>query len=69
MITHLKTTALFLTILALACLAAMFPKVTFSILWVVALMIFYYIIYRSVKEGEKEEELMGPNNAGGRDLD
>jgi Ca2+/Na+ antiporter len=69
MITHLKATALFLTILALACLAVMFPKVTFSILGIVVLMIFYYIIYRSVKEGEKEEELIGPNNNGGRDLD
>jgi Ca2+/Na+ antiporter len=69
MITHLKATALFLTIFALACLAVMFPKVTFSILGIVVLMIFYYIIYRSVKEGEKEEELIGPNNNGGRDLD
>ena len=69
MITHLKATALFLTILALACLATMFPKVTFSILGIVVLMTIYYVIYKSIKEGEKEEELMGPNNNGGRDLD
>ena len=69
MITHLKTIAFILTILALACLVAMFPKVTFSILGIVVLMTLYYVIYRSIKEGEKEEELMGPNNNGGRDLD
>jgi uncharacterized membrane protein YuzA (DUF378 family) len=67
MITHLKTIAFVLTILALACLAAMFPKVTFSILGIVALMTFYYSTYKSFKEGEKEEEQMGPDNAGGRD--
>jgi Ca2+/Na+ antiporter len=69
MITHLKTIVFILTILALACLAAMFPKVTFSILGIVVLMTLYYVIYRSIKEGEKEEELIGPNNNGGRDLD
>ena len=69
MITHLKTIAFILTILALACLAVMFPKVTFSILGIIVLMTLYYVIYRSIKEGEKEEELMGPNNNGGRDLD
>jgi hypothetical protein len=69
MITHLKTIAFILTILALAYLATMFPKVTFSILGIVVLMTIYYVIYKSIKEGEKEEELIGPNNNGGRDLD
>jgi hypothetical protein len=65
--THLKAIAFVLTLLALACLAAMFPKVTFSVLGVVVLMVFYYCIYLSVKDFEEEEEQMGPDNAGGRD--
>jgi cytochrome bd-type quinol oxidase subunit 1 len=47
----------------------MFPKVVICTLSIVAFMIFYYVIYRSFKEGEKEEEQSGYNNNGGRDLD
>ena len=68
MITHLKTIVFCLSTLSLICLIIMFPKVVIGTLSIVAFMIFYYVIYRSFKEGEKEEQ-MGPNNAGGRDLD
>ena len=67
--THLKTIVFCLSIFSLICLIIMFPKVVICTLSIVAFMIFYYVIYRSFKEGEKEEEQSGYNNNGGRDLD
>ena len=69
MITHLKTIVFCLSIFSLICLIVMFPKVVICTLSIIACMVFYYVIYRSFKEGEKEYENLGPHNNGGRDLD
>ena len=66
--THLKTIAILSLVGSLICLIIIFPKIMMVTLSITAFMVLYYSTYKLFKANEKEEQ-MGPNNAGGRDLD
>ena len=65
MITHLKTIAVLVVILVVVYLIIMFPK----IMCCISGGMLYVAIYNTISDKNDDNELSGPFNAGGRDLD